>query len=121
MLKVPNSWWRAISVSLSPVLTAIPSLMGTAVKTGDKETLMALHHELGTFNIPMLDDRTLLHIAAIEGRLDMASYLLDRGASLHVRDAFGRTPLVDAVERKHVGIVKLFRKAGAHLAAHIPS
>ena len=51
----------------------------------------------------------------------MASYLLDRGASLHVRDAFGRTPLVDAVERKHVEIVKLFRKAGAHLAAHIPS
>ena len=46
----------------------IPSLMGTAVKTGDKETLMALHHELGTFNIPMLDDRTLLHIAAVSFR-----------------------------------------------------
>ena len=45
----------------------------------------------------------------------MAQFLLERGASLHVRDAFGRSPLIDAVERKHVGIVKLFRRAGAHL------
>jgi len=94
----------------------LPSLMGTAVKTGDKETLASLHEEMGTFNVPMVDDRTPLHIAAIEGRLDLAAYMLEHGAALHVRDSFGRSPLLDAVERKHSRIVKLFRKAGAHLS-----
>ena len=56
------------------------------------------------------------HLYQIEGRLDLAAYMLEHGAALHVRDAFGRSPLVDAVERKHSRMVKLFRKAGAHLS-----
>ena len=42
-------------------------------------------------------------------------WLLERGASVHVRDALSDTPLVSAVRAGHLGVVRVLAQCGAHL------
>ncbi|KAJ1542714.1 hypothetical protein HK096_009143, partial [Nowakowskiella sp. JEL0078] len=63
------------------------------------------------------DGRTPLHIASSQSHLTTPSivqYLLNNGASLHVRDSFGKTPLYYSVITKNAVVVDLLRGAGAH-------
>jgi ankyrin repeat protein len=46
-----------------------------------------------------LENRTPLHQAAMQGRLDVAALLLTHGADIEARDEHGRTPLLLAVDR----------------------
>ena len=61
------------------------------------------------------DGRTALHIATCEGHEAAVVYLLESGASVHARDRYGHSPLDDAVFFKHLVIIGLLRRAGAHL------
>ena len=67
------------------------------------------------FTVGDYDGRTALHVAASSGHLNVVEYLLDEGASVHVRDRYGHTPLDDAVRFNHHDVIKLLVKAGAHL------
>ncbi|KAH9814417.1 asparaginase-domain-containing protein [Melampsora americana] len=59
--------------------------------------------------------QTPLHIAAFHGRLHNLEILLDHGASVHLRDDFGHTPLYYALQKRHHACAEALEKAGGHL------
>lgn len=66
----------------------------------------------GTVNY---DGRRPLHIACLNGNLDVVNFLLSKGASVHVQDMFNRSPLDDAIKFRHKEVVKRLNEAGAIL------
>ncbi len=58
------------------------------------------------------DGNTLLHIAALNGRKEIALLLLQRGASLEAGNQNGATPLIKSFER-HAGAAMALLEAGA--------
>ena len=61
------------------------------------------------------EGRTPLHVASLEGNLEVARFLLMRGASPHVRDKHGQSPLEHAVRSGNEDVIRLLRQGGAHL------
>lgn len=61
------------------------------------------------------DGRTALHVVCREGHVTIVQYLLHQGASVHLKDSNGITPLQDAVMGKHQDIITLLVKTGAKL------
>ena len=61
------------------------------------------------------DGRTPLHVACLEGQLQVIRYLLGKGASPHVIDNHGQTPLHDAIRSANEDAILLLREFGAHL------
>lgn len=59
--------------------------------------------------------QTALHLASFYGRSKNVELLLDRGASVHIRDDCGHTALFYAMVNHHTACVDLLLKAGAHL------
>ncbi|EMD38081.1 hypothetical protein CERSUDRAFT_113222 [Gelatoporia subvermispora B] len=60
--------------------------------------------------------RTPLHIAALNGSVNAANFLLEAGALVHLRDSLGHTPLYYAARQGHESIVEVLVKAGALLS-----
>lgn len=52
-------------------------------------------------------DRTILHMAAAFGYVDMVELFLDSGADPNIQDSFGRTPLIIAAAYSSVDVIKL--------------
>ena len=70
----------------------------------------------GVLNIATTHDgRTPLHVACLEGQLQVIRYLLVKGASPHVIDNHGQTPLHDAIRSANEEAILLLREFGAHL------
>ena len=61
------------------------------------------------------DGRTPLHVACLESQLQVIRYLLVKGASPHVIDNHGQTPLHDAIRSANEEAILLLREFGAHL------
>lgn len=61
------------------------------------------------------DGRTPLHVASLEGQLQVIRHLLGKGASPHVIDNHGQTPLHDAIRSANEEAILLLREFGAHL------
>lgn len=61
------------------------------------------------------DGRTPLHVACLEGQLSVIRHLLANGASPHVTDNHGQTPLQGAIRSANVEAILLLREFGAHL------
>jgi uncharacterized protein len=57
--------------------------------------------------------RTGLHVAAINGNLQIAAILIKAGAKIDVSDKLGNTPLHYAADRNQVEVTKLFLDLGA--------
>lgn len=100
-------------------LIAVASLVGAeeihdAVKAGDLagvRRLLDARPEL----VKAANERgyTPLHIAALEGRLEVAALLLEKGAELEAKNPTGFTPLFLAVLGKRPETVKLLLERGA--------
>jgi ankyrin repeat protein len=58
-----------------------------------------------------------LHAAAAQGKTEVVSFLLDKGAPINTKDFYGRTPLILAIERGHSETALLLLKKGAHIGA----
>jgi ankyrin repeat protein len=106
---------RTILVAL---LCAVP-LVGAeeihdAVKNGD---LAAVQRILAAQpdRIKALDERgsTPLHVAAMGGRLEIAAWLVDKGADLEAKNPTGFTPLSLAVRSRRPDVVRFFLDKGA--------
>ncbi|KAG9294764.1 hypothetical protein G9A89_008243 [Geosiphon pyriformis] len=114
----PNS---ALSINLQEKLlmekTLYPILLCSAAGTNDLAGLELLWETIGEsliLNCVDYDGRTPMHIACNSGHYRIAKFLLERGASVHVRDRFGHTPLFEAARNKNRNIIELLRSAGAH-------
>jgi len=60
-----------------------------------------------------VDGATPLHVAAKEGRVDVAESLIAHGADVHARDNIGKTPLDHAVANGNEGVADVLRTRGA--------
>lgn len=58
-----------------------------------------------------------LHVAAVGPNLELLKLLLQKGASVHMRNKAGRTPLFLAANAGFEDSVRLLRQSGAHLHA----
>jgi len=67
------------------------------------------HH----LNEPDYAQNNPLQIAALEGFVDTVQYLLDQGCIINCKNIEGDTPLMDAIENGHLGVVTQLLKAGA--------
>ncbi|KAG1141546.1 hypothetical protein G6F37_006955 [Rhizopus arrhizus] len=95
-----------------------PVLLCSAAGSDDLDGLQLLVEcmgELINLNCVDYDGRIPLHVACREGHFRIVEYLLLHGASIHLRDKSGHTPLFDAVIEKHAKVVHILREAGAHL------
>jgi len=94
-----------------------PSVLCSAVKTADVRQLKSLQKYGVNLSAGDYDGRTPLHIAASDGSLEVAEYLLNNGASVHIKDRDQNTPLMSAIMGDHFEIIDLFVQCGAHLTA----
>eukprot|EP01122_Echinamoeba_exundans_P014044 TRINITY_DN6282_c0_g2_i2.p1 TRINITY_DN6282_c0_g2~~TRINITY_DN6282_c0_g2_i2.p1 ORF type:complete len:142 (-),score=43.59 TRINITY_DN6282_c0_g2_i2:575-946(-) len=87
-----------------------------AIKTGDingvREYVEVKKHDV---NAPdaTVKRRTPLHYAADFGQVEVAKYLVSKGAKLDVKDGFGITPLLAAVYENHAEVVEFLLSKGA--------
>ncbi len=66
--------------------------------------------------MPCNDGETALHVVAREGNVHLAQKLLRSGAKIDIKDAEGQIPLVEAVLRHNLEVVKLLVSRGASLS-----
>ncbi|KAI9592488.1 asparaginase-domain-containing protein [Syncephalis fuscata] len=97
--------------------TLYPVLLCFAAASGDLEGLHAMEQSFGgvlQLNCVDYNGSTPLHLASGNGHVTCVEYLLLHGASVHVLDRLGHTPLFIAARFKQKLVVDLLRKAGAH-------
>ncbi|CAG8518882.1 9763_t:CDS:10 [Dentiscutata erythropus] len=93
-----------------------PILLCSAAGTDDLEGLQLLWDSYDglVLNCIDYDGRTPLHIACTGGYHKIVRFLLEHGASVHMRDRFGHTPLYEAARNKRRDVINILREAGAH-------
>ena len=67
--------------------------------------------------LPWLTAGTTKHLASTSPSIEILRDFLSQGASVHIRNRDGHTPLFLAAEAGRVGNVRLLRESGAHLHA----
>lgn len=92
-----------------------PAMVNSAVLAGDIGKLDILKGYGANMSATNYDQRTALHIACCEGNIEVVRHLLLNGVSVHHRDRYDRTPLMEAIELDNHAIITLLIKCGAHL------
>lgn len=70
-------------------------------------------------NFEDYDKRTPLHLAAVEGYLEIVKLLIERGADVEPEDRWGSKPVMEAHEKGHKEVVETLVKAGAHVETNL--
>eukprot|EP01060_Flectonema_neradi_P008381 TRINITY_DN159_c1_g1_i1.p1 TRINITY_DN159_c1_g1~~TRINITY_DN159_c1_g1_i1.p1 ORF type:complete len:822 (+),score=164.34 TRINITY_DN159_c1_g1_i1:134-2599(+) len=68
-------------------------------------------------NLSDYDHRSALHLAAEEGKLDVAELLVSRGANVNCVDRWGNTPLSGAMQNNHTALITFLKSKGADAPA----
>lgn len=93
----------------------LPAIFFAAVVNVDLTRLEEIYQNGVEINMQDSSGWTGLHMAANEGLTEAATWLLQHGASVHIRDKMARTPLSLAIENDHHQVISLLIKTGAHL------
>ncbi|ORX62575.1 asparaginase-domain-containing protein [Hesseltinella vesiculosa] len=96
-----------------------PLLLCSAAATSDLESIETLVDNMsGDLNLNCVDydGRVPLHVASREGHAQVVAFLLRHGASVHIRDKSGHTPIYEALANRRTEAAKLLCQAGGHLA-----
>lgn len=92
-----------------------PGMVNSAVLAGDIGKLDVLKGYGANMSATNYDHRTALHIACCEQNVDVVRHLLLSGVSVHIRDRYDRSPLMEAIAVDNHEIISLLIKCGAHL------
>ncbi|CAN5377084.1 glutaminase A [soil metagenome] len=93
-------------------LSSIMSLLWAASQ-GDLLEIRRLTAVGIDLNAADYDGRTALHLAASEGQVHIARYLIGKQVQLNPIDRWGNTPLSDAYRTQHQDVIELLEKNGA--------
>ena len=110
--------WRGYIADLEEPLEKAPPLV-EAIESGDPDFVELI---LATEDTDIIDaddewGMTSLHRAAENGNLDIIRILIDRSASINVRNKMGATPLFYAAGDGHNDVVVELLEAGAEVEA----
>uniref|UniRef100_A0A1B0EST4 asparaginase n=1 Tax=Glossina morsitans morsitans TaxID=37546 RepID=A0A1B0EST4_GLOMM len=95
--------------------TLFPAMLNAAVIAGDIQKINNLKAYGADLSGVNSDNRTALHLACHEENMTVVNHLLLNGVSVHIRDRYERTPLLEAIATDNHEIIKLLRNCGAHL------
>ncbi|XP_037089093.1 L-asparaginase-like [Pollicipes pollicipes] len=95
--------------------TLYPAMLCSAAECGSIERIDALRNFGADVSSMDYDRRTPLHVAASEGNTAVLRHLLLHGASVHIRDRSGATPLHSAVQFQRLDCIRILVDCGAHL------
>ncbi|KAI9830023.1 MAG: hypothetical protein M1819_005853 [Sarea resinae] len=114
----PLTYFHHPNGTLTPKLTSLTAL-GYAIAKGDlaevREIMRAEHSWL--LNEADYSGNTPMHLASTSPSLSILHDFLSQGASVHLRNGNGHTPLFLAAAAGRAENVKLLRHSGAHLHA----
>lgn len=83
-----------------------------AASQGDLVNLKKCISSGANVNFVDYDQRSALHLAAAEGKLDCVEVLVENGVEINGRDTFGYTPLEDAVAGHHLAVARFLKSKG---------
>lgn len=95
--------------------TLFPAMLDAAVMEADTQKIDTLKSHGADLSAVNCDQRTALHIACCEGNENVVKHLLAYGVSVHVRDRYDRTALMEAIAADQHDIIKILVKCGAHM------
>lgn len=95
--------------------TLFPAMINTSVVAGDTTKIDVLKSHGANLSAVNYDHRTALHIACCEGNAKVVKHLLAYGVSVHIRDRYDRTALMEAIATDNHEIIRILMKCGAHL------
>ena len=98
-----------VSLSALPLLLILTGMVIPFLQR-DRDTLTAIEQTIRGKPTP-------LHMAAVEGRAEVAKALIDKGADVNAKDREGWTPLHSAAMDGNVDIVRLLINDGAYVDA----
>ena len=97
---------------------SVSSVLMKCIDKGDLEKITKITSENeGLIDARLKKEETLLTLASYHGHYDIAEYLVNKGANVHLRNDWNNNALINAAMQGHIKIAKLLLKNDAKINA----
>jgi hypothetical protein len=111
LMLVPYGFWQRLLVKTHAHGAHAGEFVSHAAATGDLATVQSFLRE--GVPVDVRDDgATPLHGAAVEGQIAVIQFLLSKGADVNALDAYGNSPVQNAISMKHPEAVAVLEAQG---------